>query len=612
MNNIFETIDNSENNLFRNNNVNDEGYIHDNQIKAAKEIVKSFFADHTRRNHVILLARMQSGKTGVCNATVNIINKLGLNKQMGIDKFFFISGMNDCGLKQQTYERLISQVVDARVDNTYFGKRKSRFNTVSKYFVLKNSDLVEFSQSIDGSVIFIDESHYGSKFSNVLTKFLLRNNIDWKDTNELIKRNIYIVSVSATPFSELISDTKQCKQCIELETDDEYVGLSQYEDAGLIHNGLFFDKVYGITRQLAEALSRMRDAKGNDFKEYGVCFVRTSDFEELKNDEFVQYNFDIHEMCSNGNPIEYQRLIEKLRDLKRINDNNRIFANCKSWVLDEKIKAKPLLVLIKGAYRAGITLPSDVKDLVYMVYDYSVKATTTAQALLGRMCGYRSKGTELKTHFYVNTRAVDMYSTWEKNFSDRANIPCDKMTTEWLSEIDYSSVDTDFELSSKSCGNFTIDLSDSEIEYIYSKCKGKKTCHENMKLIFNDLLEKRDIDIHYDYFHEAHVQGKNNYAASSQTKRFDSFTSDSLVFGFRPDKMKEFMDATGRDYLTKEDFGKRCVSVVLDADIDKESGKVIGGNGRLLVYYVEVGAFHVVPSKSSMYESWKDTDLDKK
>ena len=37
----------------------------------------------------------------------------------------FISGMNDCGLKEQTYKRVIEQIADANVDNTYFGKEAS-------------------------------------------------------------------------------------------------------------------------------------------------------------------------------------------------------------------------------------------------------------------------------------------------------------------------------------------------------------------------------------------------------------------------------------------------------------------------------------------------------
>ena len=467
--------------------------------------------------------------------------------------------------------------------------------------------MLAFDGTIDNAVIFIDECHYGSGNNNILSKFLYKNGIDWKNSNELIARNIYIVSVSATPFGELISDTQETKQCVELRTDDEYIGVSTYKENGLIHSAHTDNDVFGdICYRLADSIEQMR---AND--EIGVCMVRTRDFENFKNDMFIQYNFEVYEMFSNGSKIEYDKLTNKIFDFKRINDFNKRFRGVKNpFILSQKIECKPLLVLIKGAYRAGMTLPSDVKDLVYMVYDYSIKSASTAQALLGRMCGYRAKDTKLKTHFYINDRAANMYSEWENDFSDRSKIPSDKVMKSWVFDKDELSSDPDITLSSKSCGNFYISLSDKEIEYIFAKCKNKRTCHTNIKRILPKLFEAHNIDIHYDYVNEAHVQGKNNYAESSQDKRFNAFSEDSLVFGFRPEKMKDFMDKTNRDYLTNDDFGQRCISVVLDAEIDKTSGKCIGGNKRLLVYYVEVGAYKIVANQMSMFEPHKCTDVN--
>ena len=105
--------------------------------------------------------------------------------------------------------------------------------------------------------------------------------------------------------------------------------------------------------------------------------------------------------------------------------------------------------------------------------------------------------------------------------------------------------------------------------------------------------------------------GKNNYAKSSQEKRFNSFSADSLVFQFRPEKIKKFVEETNRDYITKDDLGKKCISLVLDATIN-ENGKeiTIGGNKRLLVYYVEVGQKRRVFSRKNQYKAHKDTKID--
>ena len=84
-----------------------------------------------------------------------------------------------------------------------------------------------------------------------------------------------------------------------------------------------------------------------------------------------------------------------------------------------------------------------------------------------------------------------------------------------------------------------------------------------------NLLKKNNYNIQYDYIGEVHVSGKNNYAISSQEKRFNSFSDSSLVFQFRPEKIKGFVDDTNRNYLSKEDVGKKCISIVLDATIEK-------------------------------------------
>lgn len=600
-----ELIKTANNSLFRSsNNEADTSYIFDSQIDAAKEIVASWHDMVTRRNHVMLIAKMQSGKTGVTNAVCNIINALNLAPNMGVDKFIFVSGMNDCGLKSQTYTRLIEQVPDAKVSNTYIGKRSLKHtNGNNKYYVLKNSDLKTFDEDINNAVIFIDECHYGSNEKNVLTQFFYKNGINWKNENFLIQRNIYIVSVSATPFSELISDEGEYKKCIELKTNDGYIGVSDYIQNGLVHNGKFDDTVGELSYALADALERME--KDNVC---GVCIVRTRKFAELEEDMFVQKYFDIHEMYSSGTKIEYDKLTARVKQLIADNEWNKKYENSPEYIRDKFCKKiKPLLVLIKGAYRAGVTLDADIKDYTYMVYDYSVKSAATAQAMLGRMCGYRSNGVQLKTQFYINATMADMYSKWESDFSNRDNIPCDKMTQDWIETDNY---DGSGILSSKSCGNFTIELTDDEIESMYRQCHSKKSGRKNAKNLFPILLENRGIDIKYNYFGEAHMSGKNNYAISSQFKRFDSFTEDSLVFGFRPNKLPEFMDETGRDYLDDSDYGKKCVSIVLDAEIDKNSGKVIGGNKRLLVYYVEVGAYTLIPNKKSMYRKCQDTTLE--
>lgn len=597
------------NNFFRKTtDKNSISYIYDNAINTARKVVLQLGSNVTRRNHVVLCASMQSGKTSVCNSVINIINTSKLYKSMAIKKYMFITGMNDCGLKEQTYIRLKEQVMGASDDNIYIGKRSKKNLSENKYFVLKNSDLLSYEGNIDNTLIFIDESHYGSNEKNILTKFLVKHGIDWKDTNELIKRNIYIVSISATPFDELVSDTVNCKKTIELNTDDNYVGVTEY-----LKNDLIFDtEKYDITEDgrifdlIMDAHHRMLD---ND--EDGAIIIRTRNTETIVENQYVQTHFDVFEMTSSGTKIEYAKFNHMLNVMyeNNISYKRRKEALAKFGVEVESPTTKPLIVIIKGAFRAGITIDSRFKDIIYMVYDSSVKADTTAQALLGRMCGYRSSKDKItNTYFYINKNHANMYSQWEGDFQNKNLIPCDKCVFEWT-DNGYKGDDVIF--GSRSCGNFALDLNDNDILDIFTKCKSKRNRNKIVEPIIAELLKKNNYHITYDYIGEVHTSGKNNYAKSSQEKRFDSFSSDSLVFQFRPEKIKKFVEETNRDYITKDDLGKKCISLVLDATIN-ENGKeiTIGGNKRLLVYYVEVGQKRRVFSRKNQYKAHKDTKID--
>lgn len=561
-------------------------YIFDNQIESAKELLIGMSRHTTRSHHALLLAQMQSGKTGVCNAVVNILNT-GIDTLMGIQKYIFVTGMNDCGLKKQTYERLIAQTFDANEDNVALKYK----NTLSKYFIMKNSDLMKYEGNLENTILFIDESHYGSNERNILTQFMAKHGIDWKNTNGLLEKNTYVISVSATPFDEIVSDKANCKTMVELKTSDSYVGISTYLENDLIKEANATDVTSGeIFNYIEDAYNRMM-AKNVS----GVILIRTRFFDAIEVNPFVATNFDVLEMQSSSSNIDYSSFNDTIANLIRANEEGK--------------DVKPLIVLIKGAFRAGITIPANYKDYIFMVYDYSLKAETTAQALLGRMCGYRNieNGGVTNTIFYINKKFADMYSDWSNDIQNRDMIPYNKETWAWVDD----SYEGNTEIGSKSCGNFAINLTDDELYDLYGRIYGKHNKVNVMESEFPKILASKGINCDYDYIMEAIMNGKNHYKESSHLRRFDKFSKDLVVFPFRAEKCKKFQKDTNRDYLTKEDLGKKCVSFVLDTNINvnKDGYLEFTGNKRILVYYVEVAQKAKLANRESMYKLHKDTIL---
>lgn len=551
-------------------------YIHNNQIDAGKEIIKSFTAhlypedEHdARNNHVVLVAKMQSGKTGTCNATINILEVTKLSSYFNIEKYLYITGMNDNGLHKQTVDRLLSdeegQVIGATIDNVCNGDKEIIDKDNAKYFVQKNSDLRRNKIKLSNCLIFIDESHFGSNKTNVLTKFLEENGVDWKNTKTLKDKHIYIVSVSATPFDEIISDIADCKTIVELKTSEGYIGVSEYSENDCILSANKTDfKIDKKTNKkpIINYIEKIYDKiKVNENK--GVLFIRTRDV-EIRNNEFIKNNFKIVELDTRkGGSIDYKLVygyIQSMIDATIGSETN-----------------KPIIFFVKGAYRAGITLNDNHKDYVFMVYDNSSKPEATAQGLLGRMCGYRRSNDGFKkTIFYVNKQQAEEYAEWEDNFKVKNNVP---LTKKWVwVENDYNGHEV--KITTKCNGNFEIQLTDEEVlrfanAFLNNDVMNNQFSENELRLLKPEFK--------FDYFGESYINSKDKYSQSVLDKWFNPFESgdDKYILTYR----------NRRGYLTNDDLGKIICHLMLDAEydtIDIDGNKIptnIRGNKKLLVYH---------------------------
>jgi hypothetical protein len=599
---LLDKLQNSE--VRKTDDTTSKKYIHDNQIDAAKEIIKSFTAhlnpedEHdARNNHVVLVAKMQSGKTGTCNATINILLKTKLDSYFNIEKYLYITGMNDNGLHKQTVDRLNSddegQVIDATINNVCNGDKEISTKPNAKYFVQKNSDLRKNNIKLSNCLIFIDESHFGSNKTNVLTKFLEENGVDWKNTKTLKEKHIYIVSVSATPFDEIVSDIVDCKTIVQLYTNEEYVGVSEYIDSECIVNASRGDFKEDKKTKRIPIIDYIKDSyekiKLNSNK--GVLFIRTRDT-KIKNYSFINDNFKTIELdARRGGSIDYDLVYNNIQGM-----------------IDATIGSKtnrPIIFFVKGAYRAGITLNPNHKDYVYMVYDNSLKAEATAQGLLGRMCGYRKTKDEFKkTTFYINKQHAEDYAEWEEDFKIKNNIPTTRIWT-WV-ENDY--VENDIKIATKCNGNFEIPLTDEQVLRFVKASLNKEV--RNKEFSKNELRLLKP-DFVFDYFGEAYISGKNAFSSSVISKWFDNFDYQTNCPSYRPDSYFKEINNNREELSIKDDLGKIICHLVLDVDVYTDNNKnilKIDGNKRLLVYHGILSKKAKIKNDTNLIKEHKKTN----
>jgi hypothetical protein len=185
------------------------------QIEAGNEVIEHF---EKGCHHVLLYSQMQAGKTG----TYNWIIKQAFNKKL-IKRCFVISGSNETILYQQACADLLKfqDFWDYNRCHVYF---RSTFRKI---------------KSFDNSLVVIDESHLDQTKKQQMDLLFTRLGLSLDGSaDKLRKQKIYIVSVSATPFSEFsdilhMKDSGE-KQIVYLHPDTKYRGVQYFYEKGLI------------------------------------------------------------------------------------------------------------------------------------------------------------------------------------------------------------------------------------------------------------------------------------------------------------------------------------------------------------------------------------------
>jgi hypothetical protein len=319
-------------------------------INGAQNIVAKFAEGAIR--HGILFSKTQAGKTGAMHATIAL-----MFEKKKITMAYILCGSSELQLKNQA-------INDAREWNA------DLYNS-GKIVVLFRQDFCKLpTESINNALVCVDESHLDQTKNQQLDKLLRAQGLSM-DGNivKLTLKNVFVLSVSATPYSEISAlehEGSYKKHIEQLIPGPGYYGLEEYNYDGRIH------PTYNMVRKpykmmnLLESIPKKyavirlccgRNAKGNELYIRTLCRIHRY--------RLLEYN-------SNKTEIAMTR--------KEQRENNIRFC-----IEDEP--ETTTVVLIKGRLRAGKVVSKNHIGFVWEGADKS-NSDTIIQGLLGRMCGY--------------------------------------------------------------------------------------------------------------------------------------------------------------------------------------------------------------------------------
>ena len=385
--------------------------LYPNQKKVSNEIITHLINKKEKCRYVILNAPTQSGKTGCIMSLINDIDESNsLRKKLGVETIYYITGDNQ-DIKIQTIDDFKDYCTE------YIFNEKN-------VFFFKNSDLAKTkSPKFKNCLIFLDESHYGtSKEENKVPKFLKDGGINYmKNDTSMEKNNIYIVSVSATPYDEILNDYEKTKKYVQLVVNDNYKGIKAFyinNQLKLINDNSIL-KCEMLLRNLLvdEVLPHLKDIENKKNKKKFVIMRGNNkiNYKDLLGDKYKVFYMD-----SQKDTLTEEQMYLKIQD----------------YCIDKtEDYDKYLLFVIKGRFRMGKRFRDKCKDYCGCVIDFSngKNVSTTEQGLLGRFCGYisnkRTKTDWKDIWFYVSEKHTKSLIDYYLN---------DELQTPFHSEYSYT------------------------------------------------------------------------------------------------------------------------------------------------------------------------------
>jgi hypothetical protein len=370
---VEEVIENIENNSEKFN-------YHDNQRDAAIEITKKFYKG---ANYILLLAQPQVGKTGTIKAFLTNIHKNAI----------LITGTNDNSLLKQLEEDL--------KDIKIFSKFEVLHNPKLQQLLRKNK-VENLKEKYSDYVIVIDESHIGQDAKSTVHKFLTELGIS-ADGSKLENDKIsLVISVSATPMSEMCEENMSNKDIVILQPGNKYKSMEIMMDNDHILKGYrLFDKI-----QCTKFIDQLNELLVLKKKKYVV--IREKDKQtkvienitKIMNEKYKDINYCICRSDSDANDSDTYR--------KNI---------------DDYLQTQPTqltFLFVKDYLRVGKQTKT---EYIIVMHDnsFTSKSDTAAQSFAGRACGY-GKSKDI-VYVFTNKIQIENYIKWVNSGYSNTEIP---------------------------------------------------------------------------------------------------------------------------------------------------------------------------------------------
>lgn len=319
------------------------------QETAARNIRAAFLQKPLR--YAMLIARCQAGKTG---AFQELIRLMLLNGD--INRAYILCGSNEKELRSQ-----------AHADTAAANPAAYAAGEIEVFF---RQDFKGAKMDVTRALIVIDESHMDQTQKQELDQFMGAHGLSMDgNPKTLDEKDAYIVSVDATPYSELSAlmyKESHGKHIEQLAVGVGYFGLQDY------FFGKHIQPTYDISTKPLSFGTMARSAG----RKYGLMRLTMGKHAQQQEAAAVAAYKRI------GGKVYYYTADKTEIAITGVQKNELKLASCL-----EDVPAVPTLIIIRGRLRAGKVVPK--QHVAYIWEGAKVSKTDSlVQGLPGRMCGY--------------------------------------------------------------------------------------------------------------------------------------------------------------------------------------------------------------------------------